>query len=220
MPEREGLIAAAHDGTLFLDEIGELPVEAQAKLLRALDEGGEFQRLGETTSHRSNFRLIAATNRARAALKFDFAARIPLQIHMPTLAERVEDIPLIARSIVLRLAHTDEFARRFVHTEGVRRTVRFTSALMADLIKRDYPNNVRELEEALWGPLEHSTGDVLDLVGPTAPPANARAAGPMTPTEVTALLTKHDWTVARAAEASGMSRYVLIRLMEKYGIQK
>ena len=84
MPERRGLIGEADGGSLFLDEIGELPVELQAHLLRVLDGDGEYQRLGEGVARRSNFRLIAATNRDPSTLKHDLAARFTARIELPT----------------------------------------------------------------------------------------------------------------------------------------
>src|SRR5580658_1466090 len=76
MAERRGLIGQADGGFLFLDEIGELPAELQAHLLRVLDSGGEHQRLGESSAQRSDFRLIAATNRDPTELKHDLLARL------------------------------------------------------------------------------------------------------------------------------------------------
>src|SRR6185503_16398678 len=72
MAERAGLIGEANGGTLFLDEIGELPAELQAHLLRVLDGDGEYQRLGDAQQRRSDFRLVAATNRDPSSLKHDF----------------------------------------------------------------------------------------------------------------------------------------------------
>jgi len=72
-----------------------LPPHLQAHLLRVLDADGNYHRLGESTGRRSNFRLIAATNRPLSALKVDFAARFGLHIRVPTLAERREDVSLM-----------------------------------------------------------------------------------------------------------------------------
>ncbi len=77
MPERRGLIGEANGSTLFLDEIGELSQTMQAHLLRVLDHGGEYQRLGDSSRLFSDFRLIAATNRDPSTLKHDFLARLP-----------------------------------------------------------------------------------------------------------------------------------------------
>ncbi|NUQ12126.1 MAG: sigma 54-interacting transcriptional regulator [Gemmatimonadaceae bacterium] len=84
-PERPGLLGEVDGGTLFLDEIGELPERLQVHLLRVLDGGGEYQRLGEPFMRRANFRLVAATNRPAEALKPDFLARFKVQVEVPGL---------------------------------------------------------------------------------------------------------------------------------------
>src|SRR5262249_49824490 len=93
MAERPGLIGEADGSTLFLDEIGELPETLQAHLLRVLDEGGEYQRLGDARRRKSDLRLVAATNRSIDELKPDLAARLPLRVALHGLDERPEDIP-------------------------------------------------------------------------------------------------------------------------------
>ena len=82
MPERPGLFGESDGGTLFLDEIGEMSSEAQAHLLRVLDSGGEYQRLGDAKRRTSDVRLVAATNRSPDALKHDFLARFPFRIQV------------------------------------------------------------------------------------------------------------------------------------------
>src|SRR5581483_3361135 len=94
MPERPGILGQAAGGTVFLDEISELPVALQTHLLRVLDRG-EYQRLGDSASRVADVRFIAATNRPEG-LRPDLAARFKLRIPLPTLAQRAEDIPLIA----------------------------------------------------------------------------------------------------------------------------
>ena len=101
MPERPGLVGEAAGGTLFLDEIGELSEPLQAKLLRVAD-AGEYQRLGEATPRHADFVLVGATNRDPSSLKHDLAARFPVRLHVPGLAERREDIPLIAEALLQR----------------------------------------------------------------------------------------------------------------------
>src|SRR5262249_46773968 len=81
MPDRAGLVGAAHGGSLFLDEFGELPLSAQAHLLRVLD-AGEYQRLGETGVRRADFRLLAATNRAESAFRQDVLARFDFRLKL------------------------------------------------------------------------------------------------------------------------------------------
>src|SRR5262249_38405316 len=100
MIEREGVVGEADGSTLFLDEIGELPAALQAHLLRVLDRGGEYQRLGEPRVRRADLRVVAATNRSIDELKHDLAARLTLRVEVPSLADRREDIPLLARHLL------------------------------------------------------------------------------------------------------------------------
>ena len=104
MAERPGLIGEADGSTLFLDEIGELPDALQTHLLRVLDDGGEYQRLGDARRRHADLRLIAATNRPVRQLKHDLAARLRLRVHLPGLNERPEDVPLLARFLLQRAA--------------------------------------------------------------------------------------------------------------------
>lgn len=106
MSERPGLIGQADGSTLFLDELGELPLEVQTHLLRVLD-AGEYQRLGDARVQRADVRFIAATNRAARELKADLAARFALSLPVPGLEERVRDVPLLARHLVLMIASRD-----------------------------------------------------------------------------------------------------------------
>jgi transcriptional regulator with AAA-type ATPase domain len=232
MPERAGLIGDADGGTLFLDEIGELPSELQAHLLRVLDSDGEYQRLGETTTRRSNFRLVAATNRDPSALKHDLAARLPARVDVPRLSDRREDIPLLAKHLVLRAAQkTPEIAARFVfESEDGAEHVRFDPTLVAHLLKRDYPTNVRDLDAVLVRAIGLSDEDTLHLppelraaphAGRREEAAAHRPARPPEPTAegIRAALAEHGGSTKRAARALGLSsRFVLYRLMKKHGI--
>lgn len=83
MPERPGLVGEADGGVLFLDEIGELPLEMRARLLRLLDAGGEYRRLGEAKGRRSDFRLVATTNRDASMLKHDLLSRLKVRVALP-----------------------------------------------------------------------------------------------------------------------------------------
>ncbi len=141
---RMGLIEAADEGTLFLDEIGELPLEAQARLLRVLQEG-EIRRIGSTRSTRVNVRLISATHRNLGALakerKFrqDLYYRINvLCVMLPPLRERGQDILDIAEAVIQakceQLGHT---------------SVSLTAEAVRAITAYDWPGNVRELENAL-----------------------------------------------------------------------
>jgi len=174
--DREGLFERAHAGTLFLDEIGELPLDLQAKLLRVL-ETSEVRRLGDERARRVDFRLVAATNRdleaevAAGRFRSDLFYRLKgLEVHMPALAERADDIPALV----------DHFLRLQEREEGVRRTV--SKAVLARLMRRPWPGNVRELFNEVARLCLLSEGDLEDpeLViqpAPTAPDP-LRAGGP------------------------------------------
>ncbi len=235
MGERPGLVGQADGGFLFLDEIGELPTDLQAHLLRTMDAGGEYHRLGESSSRRSDFRLLAATNRDPAELKDDFRARFRVQVPVPALAERREDIPLLVRHLVLRAAaKSPNVAERFVETraEGEARA-RVDTSLVDALTRRSFPGNTRELESILWTAMAASRGDVIEWHAAAAerqaappPAANARekpnASRHPEPSEeeIRAALGEANGNVSRAATALGMSsRYALYRLMARMGIQ-
>lgn len=172
MPDRPGLIGQADGGSLFLDEIGELPVELQSHLLRVLDADGEYQRLGEGTSRRSRFRLIAATNRDIGALKHDFAARFTARVEMPSLEDRREDIPLLVRHLLLRAAQkSPEIAGHFIAlTEAGYEYPRIHPLLVQHLLQRQYSAHIRELDALLWRAMSESHGDVIEALAEMQPP--------------------------------------------------
>ena len=143
--KRIGKFQEADGGTLFLDEIGELPLEAQVKLLRALHDG-EIDPVGAKRPIKVNFRLISATNRDMMKLVKERRFREDLYyrlnvfpIWVPPLRERLEDVPELAR----------HFLARFAAEEG--RPVRSISAEALDLLSRyAWPGNVRQLENAMF----------------------------------------------------------------------
>jgi two-component system nitrogen regulation response regulator GlnG/two-component system response regulator HydG len=164
MADRSGLIGEADGSTLFLDEIGELPTPLQAHLLRVLDQG-EYQRLGESTTRRSDLRLVAATNRPEQSLKHDVLARLRTRLTLPDLNARREDIPLITRYLLRRIAAADPaIAQRFMMTLRGQLEPRITPELTRALAQHRYTTNVRELEKLLWDAMSHSPGTYLDLV--------------------------------------------------------
>jgi two-component system nitrogen regulation response regulator GlnG/two-component system response regulator HydG len=229
MAERRGLIGQADGGFLFLDEIGELPADLQAHLLRVLDSGGEHQRLGESSAQRSDFRLIAATNRDPTELKHDLLARLTVRIEVPPLAERLEDIPLLIKHLVLRTAETSpKVAARFAERDDGRARVRMSTRLIDELLRRKYQENTRGLEAILWAAMAASEGDTIEWTDrlsdrPAArsdPPA-ARSPRNAEPAEeeIRKALAQAEGNVARAAKALGLSsRYALYRVMSKLGI--
>ena len=197
MPEREGLVGAADEGTLFLDEIGEIPPELQAHLLRLLDAGGEYHRLGESHARRADVRLVCATNRDLSAMKFDLVPRLKVRIAVPPLVHRREDIPLIARHLAPDAP---------------------SSSLALRMMEESFPGNVRDVEELLLRAKRFSGSDPLRLPDeqPVAQPKSS--PGEDEASTVRAALEKHRWNVSRAADSLGISRYAFIRLMKKHGI--
>ncbi len=159
MRERGGLVGEAEGGTLFLDEIGELPDELQAHLLRLLDHG-EYHRLGEDRGRRADLRVVGATNRTLEAIKPDLLARLTLRLRTPGLDERREDVPLLARSVLTRLATSDpSLAARFL-ADG---EPRFDPELVEALVVHDWQTHARELESLLILAMATSTKSYVDL---------------------------------------------------------
>ncbi|HWO34256.1 MAG TPA: sigma 54-interacting transcriptional regulator, partial [Candidatus Acidoferrum sp.] len=139
--QKIGRLELAHQGTLFLDEVGDIPLEIQPKLLRALQER-EFERLGSTQTRKVSVRLVAATNRdleqmiAAREFRSDLYYRINVfPIRVPPLRERREDIPLLVRFFVQKLA---------VRMQKQIETI--PAAAMKTLTNWDWPGNIRELE--------------------------------------------------------------------------
>jgi two-component system nitrogen regulation response regulator GlnG/two-component system response regulator HydG len=203
-----------------LDEIGELPPELQAHLLRVLD-GGEYQRLGDARPRVVVVRLVAATNRSAAELKADLAARFALRIQAPGLDERSEDVPLLARHLVKRIAQNDPaISRRFLDEAGL---PRFGPALLRALSGHVYTTQVRELEAFLWRSLQSSPGDALeltpDLANDLSTPEAPRRVGSVGAEEIRASLSRHAGVKDKVWRELGLSsRHALHRLMKKLGV--
>lgn len=159
---RAGLIEAADGGTLFLDEIGELPLEAQARLLRVLQEG-EIRRVGSVQSKKVNIRLIAATHRdlkARAAtgeFREDLFYRLHvIALQLPALRERGSDILEIAQALLAQQS------ARLQHSP-----LHFSEEACKAMLSYPWPGNVRELENAIERAVILCEGDTIstDLLG-------------------------------------------------------
>lgn len=219
-PERPGLVGEADGSSLFLDEIGELPSALQAHLLRILDSGGEYQRLGESRSRRSNLRLIAATNRAPESLKHDFLARLTTRITLPGLDARPDDVPLLLAAALRRAAtETPAIYQRFFGGDGLPRV---HPDLVEALIRHRYTLHIRELHRLLWRSITSSPSDHLALTPEVRSELSLGAVAVSTPPDraaIEAALAAAGGRAALAAEAMGLrNRYVLYRLMKKYGI--
>ena len=154
---KDGLLAIAEGGTVFLDEIGDLPVDLQAKLLRAIQEK-EIRPVGSTRRVSINVRILAATNRdleedvAHGAFRRDLYFRLNvLTLRLPSLRERRDDIPLLITHFLDRLAlNTDQ--KKTLSDEA-----------MDLLLKHDWPGNIRELENCLERSWALGSGPVLQV---------------------------------------------------------
>jgi DNA-binding NtrC family response regulator len=154
---KDGLLAIAEGGTVFLDEVGELPVDLQAKLLRAIQEK-EIRPVGSTKQIPINVRILAATNRdleegvAQGTFRRDLYFRLNvLSLRIPSLRERRQDIPLLAAHFLERLSRNSEQERTLSD-----------DALKA-MLAYDWPGNVRELENCLERACAFTTGPMIHL---------------------------------------------------------
>ncbi|SEP03659.1 sigma-54-dependent transcriptional regulator [Aquisalimonas asiatica] len=174
---RQGLVESADGGTLFLDEIGELPLAAQARLLRVLQEG-EIRRVGSSRPRHVDVRLVAATHRDLSRLvsagdfREDLYFRINvMEIRLPPLRERGEDLPDLAR-------HLLERARKRLKSPPMR----FSNETMEGIRRYGWPGNVRELENAIERAVILSdstviTPDILGLRPDDAPQPDTASPG-------------------------------------------
>ena len=218
MPERSGLIGAAHQGTLLLDEFGQLPEASQARLLRVLD-AGEFSRLGDAAPRRADIRLVAMTNQPTSAIKHDVLARIPHRLMVPGLTARPEDIPLLVLHLLRRIQRTDPSATTAMFDD--QGTPRFSPGWMGQLLRRDYATHTRELDFLLWQRIKEVNHGVLD--GPTAPEPDSTLAevdpASLTEEQVRHALDAHGGRRDATWQALGLrSRHQLTRLLKKFGI--
>ncbi|MEL6182864.1 MAG: sigma 54-interacting transcriptional regulator, partial [Myxococcota bacterium] len=151
MPERAGLVGEADRGTLFLDELGELPEALQAHLLRLMDRGGEYHRLGEARPRRADVRLLGATNRSEENLKHDLLARFAMRLNLPTLNARREDVPLLAIHMLQRAAAKDPGLVPLIFNAHQERLYpRLTPELVQGLLLHRYTHHAHELDTLLW----------------------------------------------------------------------
>src|SRR5271165_520398 len=158
LQDKVGVFEYADGGTIFLDEIGELPMAAQAKLLRVL-QNQEVQRVGSPVPRMVNVRVIAATNQplksqiAKGAFSEDLYYRLSMvEIALPPLADRKEDLPLLQRYLV------SKFATRYrKEIQGI------TRRAQARLARHSWPGNVRELENVIGNACMMVLGNVIDI---------------------------------------------------------
>ncbi len=227
MRERPGIIGEADGSTLFLDEIGELPQDMQAHLLRVLDHNGEYQRLGDARTRRAQLRLVAATNRDPDELKHDLLARLTLRVSVPGLDERVEDVPLLVRRLVLRAAQASPLlGQRFLEGwDGSKGEPRIAQKLMGRMLRMRCDHHVRDLDQVLWRAMSTSRGSVIEDTREVqeafpvqASPVDTVRVEPSAD-EIREALRSQDGNVTQAARVLGLpSRFVLYRLMRKLGV--
>ena len=219
---KQGKFELANGGTLFLDEVGEMPVELQPKLLRALQER-EIEPVGGAPRC-IDVRVVAATNRDLEAameegtFREDLYYRLAvIPVHLPPLRQRRGDIPLLVRHFLLKHGGSE---------------VALTDAALDSLEVYGWPGNVRELENYVERMLVLRRGPVIDLAD--LPPRHShRARGGVLnlPDEgysledlekeaVLEALRRNDWNQTRAAAFLRIPRHTLIYRMEKYQIGK
>jgi len=218
--DRIGRFELADNGTIFLDEIGNVPMRQQAKLLRVL-ETGEIERVGSSRTKKINVRVISATNTnlseaiAGGQFREDLLFRLnTVEIHLPALRERREDIPALAAHFLAR------YAQRYrVHVRG------FAPSAMQMMMQYAWPGNVRELEHTLERAVLMAQGeDVqvsdlgLNLQRPQGQNLEELSIEEVESILVRKALQRFHGNVSQAAEALGLSRGALYRRMERYGL--
>jgi len=218
-----GRFQLADGGTLFLDEIGDLPLELQPKLLRALQEQ-EFERLGSSQTVRVNVRVVTATNQdleqlvSKKLFRADLFYRLNvIPICLPPLRERVQDIPLLTEFFVAK------FAARLNKTIDS-----IPDEVMAVLQAHDWPGNIRELQNFLERAVLYSPGPVLRLpleLKQTVKQSSESAARTLADADrehILETLRQTDWLIGGqdgAASRLGLPRTTLIYKMRKLGIE-
>ena len=216
-----GRFQAADRGTLFLDEVGDLPLELQPKLLRALQEG-EVERLGSGGRPTAvDVRVIAATNQDLEEMVHERAFRADLfyrlnvfPIRVPPLRERTEDIPLL-------VAH---FVRRFAERQG-KCIEEIPDRIIDTLSHYAWPGNVRELQNVIERAVIGTTGRTLQMPSMGCrvdrPPSSARTLAQVERDHIIATLQATKWVLGGwdgAAARLGLSRTTLISRMQRLGI--
>ena len=217
--DRVGRFELADGGTLFLDEIANVPLGQQAKLLRVV-ETGEFERLGSSRTRRSDVRILSASNSdlgaeaAAGRFRQDLLFRLnTIEIQIPPLRERREDIPLLA----------DHFLQ--VHARRYRKSVaRFEAAALQALMEHSWPGNVRELDHAIERAVLLASGESvrspelgLKRGADGAPRLEEMSLEEVENVLVQKAMARFSGNVSQAARALGLSRSALYRRLEKYG---
>lgn len=227
--QRIGKFEQADGGTLFLDEIGDMSLQAQAKVLRALEEG-RIERVGGNKLIPVNVRVIAATNKnidveiKKGTFREDLFHRLQvITINVPPLRERTEDIPLLVEAFIADVCSRNGLPVKNIAPEA-----------MQELMRRDWPGNVRELRNAVERLVILSPGNSIDMrvLGETTSSRNesedflnfngtfqdfkekAEAAF------IKKQLERHKWNISKTAEALDIQRSHLYTKMRRYGLAK
>lgn len=219
--DKAGLFEYANGGTVFLDEIGELPLSAQAKLLRVL-QNQEVQRVGSPATKKVDVRVIAATNRdlksmvATGAFRDDLYFRLAMiEIKLPPLAERKEDLPLLQRHFV------DRFSKEY--NKPISGITRRAQALLS---RYHWPGNVRELENVIGSACMVAKDDVIDIHDlpealHAAPPQESYgdliSMETLERRHVLRVLDRLGGDKIRAAQVLGISRSTLYNILNRMG---
>jgi len=219
--DKAGVFEYANGGTVFLDEVGELPLAAQAKLLRVL-QNHEVQRVGSPVRHRVDVRVVAATHRdlrkmvAEGQFREDLFYRLSVvEISVPSLSQRKEDLPLLQRHFLEKYS-----ALYNKNISGI------TRRAQARLAEHDWPGNVRELENVISGSCIMAAGAVIDLpdlpeVFHTPPPAKEAAEEELLPLQelerrhLLRVLNRVHGNKARAAEILGIGRNTIYQMLSR-----
>ena len=227
--DRVGRLAAAHTGSILLDEIGELDPRSQVKLLRVLQDR-TYEILGSSVTRQVDVRVIAATNRdlieavSEGSFREDLFYRINLiTLHLPSLADRPGDIPLLANHFLARAAT--------MYAKGSPSKL-ITPAALRWLQQQAWPGNVRQLSHVLArailiaGDNTVDTGTFEQILAMdndkpdagTLPPVGTMTVDEIEKAMIEKSLRHHEGNLSRAAESLGLSRAALYRRLEKYRI--
>lgn len=225
--DREGRFEKAHKGSIFLDEIGELPLENQVKLLRVLQEK-TFEPLGSSQTKRSDVRVISATNKDLQAMvlqgtfREDLFYRINLiTIHLPSLRERKEDIPLLVKHFLSSTCRAYNIDYPLIRNET-----------MNWLVNQPYPGNIRQLKNMVERTiLLNMNAKELDVknfqeytkINPASSSVSLPAVGKISLQEMEINMIKkalafHNHSISKTAASLGITRSSLYRRLEKYKI--
>ncbi len=221
--DKAGLFQAAHGGTLFLDEVADLPLHMQVKLLRAIQEKS-VRPIGEQKEVGIDVRILSATHKNLATLvkqgefRQDLFYRINvIELHVPSLRERPQDIPLLAEHILQRLGTATGVA-----------TPRLSPAALEELIHYPFPGNVRELENILERSLTLCEGSVIDAPDLHLSQAHEAAAhdgnalepylGTLEKEAITKALEKTRYNKTAAAKLLGITFRALRYRLKKLGL--